>query len=665
MAWVTEYDMTWRSQSDTGDIYIQRDGGSYEYPLNLRRNSLVIDTKLTSWEDQIMGTSCSFTILNDRDDFYELLSLMTISLGQYRVIVTLGAQKIFEGFLNPETVSQKMLKGQDIRLTASGVLRKLEYDHPASVDTLQNRSLINMIDDCLLLTGASYDIWVSCSLQESSSPISSGHTLFNKTGIFTEAFWKNNIERDSAFDIIKKILKPFNCYLYWYDEKWFIEHYEDLSVATKTYVQYATGGTYNHLFGGSEQLTAMTDYSIHSPTVRGQMNTSQTLSVSPGLRKLGIKLNKEQYFNLLNGDLSNVTESDQTFTGTMPSLREWYAFNDYYRSLADAGDKWLDSWNWAGTRYASVFNGIAEGTSILVGLPDASTHTGLTTRFRITGSYGTTLSIKWKYHVGAGPGNPPYHFFAAPEHYEITIRWWLRHDVSDFWFQYNESADTFTTSPTKVVNTFIVSGSDFDTNKWTAEIELVVPIAEALGNSSGLSDELDLVFNLGKETFEDVECGGAANQPADWVFKGDFVATISEDSVDDNLIEGEITTDFLDKKTIAIDLVDGSWNHRNTFNRAAGWGSKTALWGWDSLYDTLARKLLESKFRLYRIARQKMSIDYFLITGAAVFRPLGIWYDDKQSNKEFVLARDSYLVEEDKHRMELWEFDDSETINLV
>ncbi len=122
MAWVTEYDLTWNSGSIYGDILIQRDGGSYQQPLTLARDTLEIKTHLPSWEEPVVRMNSSFTIINDLSDFYELLPLMTISNGQLRVVVTIrqpSSLTIFEGLMNPEAIDQQMLFNAALRLTRS------------------------------------------------------------------------------------------------------------------------------------------------------------------------------------------------------------------------------------------------------------------------------------------------------------------------------------------------------------------------------------------------------------------------------------------------------------------------------------------------------------------------------------------------------------------
>ena len=87
MAWVKEYDMAWVGDHAQGTIELQRDGASYVRSLKLVKDSLSIVNSIPNWESPIMRSNCSFAIQNDFTTFYDALPLMTISNGQYRVVV--------------------------------------------------------------------------------------------------------------------------------------------------------------------------------------------------------------------------------------------------------------------------------------------------------------------------------------------------------------------------------------------------------------------------------------------------------------------------------------------------------------------------------------------------------------------------------------------------
>jgi len=673
MAWVTEYDLRWTNSNTSGitggTIYIQRDGGSYQQSLSLLKGSLEIRQVLPSWESQIFRMSCSFAIVNDFSDYYALLPLMTISNGQLKVVVESGldsdAEIIFEGYLNPETISQDFFNYAPLRLTASGLIKKLEYTHPTEIDTIQFMSLIDIIDDCLLLSGSSYNIRVNNTLAEQTAGRGVSQTVFNRTGVFTQLFWENNIDRLSALDIIEEILKTFNCYLYWYKENWYIEAYEDLDhetgspckVGEKGYVQYTSGTSagYGYSDTAGIECEALIINQIHDPQNRPQKHPKQLLSILPGMRQIDVRLNQLQYFNLLNPDLSdpvvNGVEADRWF----PPFRTWHAYD------VDPGYAWTKR----GETWKNIANSITRAGGYDITSGDGGTN-GLTTRFRITSQLDTELTIRFKFAVPYNYGAPDPNFFDNPEDTEITFHWWARIGLASY-IVHNESAGTWETSLFMPDNQIVISGADLDQDRWVYEGEIVMPVGELLtdliGSSLASGYDADIAFRMGTETYTDN--GGSAlytDEPGQFAVFGDFAAAITENP-GNNLLQGTQNTDFLDKKEIELLLYDAdSWSYRNSLLYGDDWDSLCEAWGRDSVFGTLGRNLLQSKFRLHNVARQKISIDYHT---TEIFKPLQIWEENKQADKQFALTQDIYYPENQTHSVVLSEYDDTTVVNLI
>lgn len=655
MAWVTEYDMTWRSGNATGSILLQRDGGTYQQGLSISRDSLELRTVLPSWDDPIMRMNCSFTVVNECSDFYELLPLMTISNGQIRVEVTyfrpypIGSLTIFIGYLNCESINQDMLNHANLNFTASGLLNKLQYDHPVSIDTLQAITLIDLLRDCLAMTGSSYNIRVHCSLEELNHALGAEQTLFNRTAVFTELFWSNNVERSSGLDIITSILKSFDCYLYWYRDYWYIEHYPDMGAAEftpfrKTYTEYAYGVDYAYADTAFSDtiVTGLEPKDIHSPLIRPQAGGSQTLSVIPGMKIIEIKLDQKQFFNIIMADLSGMTYG--TDAVPLPAWREWVAYDD--ASV---------NWSNAGMRFFDITNGIYRTGFSVVAVNGYSN--GLSTHFRLTLKDDTMLTLKWKFSgpvASALSGNI--------EDYTITFPWWLGviiqgeatmyyvfEDVDGVW-TYNIA------NPETAMQTIEVSGAELDPVLFSVELSVTIPIGEIFASSSGRGEDADIYFGIGTEQFNT-----GTPQPLAFAAYGDLDASISE-TADDNLIQGSINTDFLNKKTITLDLFDSGWSYRNVLLTGPSFNLRATEWGYDSVSDSLSRWLLASKFRLFNVARQKIVLDYIT---TELFQPLQLWSDNKQSDKQFILTSDIYKPESDRHTLEFSEYDNTTDINLI
>jgi hypothetical protein len=662
MAWVTEYDLKWLDHLSGryGGIYLQRDEGTYQQSLLLRTGSLEVRNVLPDWEQQIVRANCSFTVVNNLDDFFELMPLMTISNGQIKVVVTdetdSAVVTFFEGFLNCEIIEQDMIHNSDLRFTASGLLSKLNDNYPISIDTLQNMSLIDVIDDCLLLTGASYDIRVDCSLYELNSALAAGQTLFNRTALFTELLWKNNVDRYTGLEILKSILKSFHCFLYWKEQYWYIQHYQDMgntqnSPYQKSYVQYTSGTSagYQDADSGSvEVVTVGEPYDIHAPGTRPQIGGTQVLSVIPGLREIEVRKEQKQYFNLINKDLTDSTDNSDILP--LPPIREWL------RCVTTGIFGWLAG----GLPWKNISNSVQRtgyGVSTLNNYAN-----GLSTAFNMTIKDDTALTIRWKYGV-LSKNYIPGGFTDNWDDYTIDHHWWMYVIIgmSTYYVMYHESAGTWyynISTPSGALQTIQKSGDDFDKELLTMDLSVTIPIGEIFALSSGADQDARVTFGIGHEQYDD---GVISPVPSAFSFFGDVEASISE-TPDENVIRGSQNTDFLDKKTITLDLFDSGWSYRNILKRGNNYQYRATEWGYDSVSDELSRWLLATKFRLYNVARQRIKVRY---RSTELFAPLGLWKDNKQSDKLFVLFADFHYPEKGEHLVELYEYDDSTEINLI
>jgi hypothetical protein len=589
---------------------------------------------------------------------------MTISNGQIRVIVTQSdgssTQNIFIGYLNCEAVQQEMLNHADLRFVASGLLKKIEDSNPVEIDTLQNLSLIDILDDCLRQTGSAYNIRVNCSLYELNATLASGQTLFNRSAAFTELFWDNNVDRYSGLKILETILKTFNCILYWYDGYWYVEHYEDLGAALnspyqKSYVEYTTDTSYVFASAGSPQtVTVGAPYTIHDPTVRSQVGGSQILAVNPGMREIEIRLNQKQYANLINSDLSNITTTTSAIP--IPGWREWIAYQDYPTHPV--------LWSSAGLPWKNMANSITRVDYYVGGA--AFYGNGITTSFRMTVKDDTTLTVNWKFGptlLSDIPGS------SALEDYSITHHYWISFTVpfvSTDYVIYNDSSGLWTSGPCTpaiCLNTIETSGSDLDPALLTMDVSVTIKVGEALSSSASWEQDYIVKFGIGHEQWDD---GIITPVPADGANFGDVTASLSE-TPDDNVVKGTQNTAFLDKKTIDLDLFDSGWSYRNVVmmgnTLGATWNNRAVDWTYNGVdTDSLAKWLLASKFRLYNVARQKIKIKYMT---SEILIPLHLWIDDKQSDKPFVLHSDTYFPDKGEHIIEVSEYDDTEPINFI
>jgi hypothetical protein len=667
MAWVTEYDLKWTSDDASvwGYIYLQRDGGSYQMPLTLKKESLEIRNIFPSMEDPIARMNCTFTIVNDLSDFFTLIPLITTALGQVRVVVTderdSNPDYLFIGFLNCETVNQKLLKWSDITLTASGYISKLQNEYPDSVNSLQYTSLVDTIIDCLVLTGSEDPLHINISLYENNSAPASNQTLFNRIDAFQEVWWKNNHERMSALEILTSIMKSFNCYLYWANNKWVIRHYEDFGDLLPHFVVYDvnSSASYGYTDTGTTYDPSYGAFYIHDLT---SIEGTQEMSVVPGLREYDIRLDLKKYWNLFYPDLADMYESTDP-TPALNSRRQWWAYDN------------VTDMTWDQNTFGKPFRDIENSAYRYGDDLDASSGygevSGLSTRFNLTAQYDTVLNIKFKFGI---PNLTYLYASGLREDITITFHYYLCTYDSveanrDYFDHSDDSTDTWTFvadgDPRVNYNTVVITAADLDDDLWTYEASINVPIGEISGvlDSSGEIEDLDLIFCLGTEVCSQA---GESDKAANSCYYGDIVATVSEEPKD-NLIEGVITTDFVEKKQITLDLFDAGWSYRNSLFRYVNQYYNTLATDWtygDSAIHELEDWLMKSKFRYYRIARQKLVMELHnpIILNWELLYP---FIENKQNNMPLILMGQTIRPEGRSILFELYEYDNTETMYLT
>ena len=670
-------------------IYEDDYGGGTE-TLTLRHDSVDIRYNWSGWDEPIIGLSASFSIVNEESDFFDLLPLMTSEERKYLVIIEeldkAPNKELFRGFLDCKDMQQKYLMRQDIRFNASGYLSKLQYVFTPTVETLENDTFINIILDCIDQTGAhptGFAIRVNSSLYAIGASLATGQTLFNKCGIYKESFWKDNIERDSALDIIKKILTSFDCYLYYWNGYYWIERYADIWNTSPTYVTYVSGTLYYPPDTGSvyNPTKTITDFVALTKT-----DTSQTLTIIPGQKQVEVNIEQQLLFNFINNDYANADIDTPPLPN--PPKGQWLLWGT---ESGPTGLHWPDTsfggvllWE-KGSPFRTIQKAVGRNgfeTSAPEGYPDdCAVWIGNYIKFRATVTDETVMTIKFKMYI-----NPGYFLTdpeaQGPEDYNVEVYWYLRNPPGSYYLMYDyldsgEWERIFSTDAGGIQRKD-VNGAAFDTENGVAEISLEIALHEAYDSIWG--DDQDFIFCLGIPIIDRpyVAISDFA-LPHDW--RGD-VTIATNAQLTNNYLSGVTNTNFLNKKTLTQYFCD-----------AADLGIRNAiLYGeedtdgpedldersqnWDDDHSSSAEALelaemkIKDKFRLYNVSRQKITSS--IRANEEFYRPLSLFNDSNQDNStggtgppQFTLVGYGYRPQSDIMNMILAEYDNEETINLV
>ncbi len=668
MAYGTKYTAGWKSLNLEGILYIdEEDYVGASSSLKLADNELSISYPFEDWDSFVIGLTCEFTIVNDKDDFYELLPLMYATERQYKIRVEITSPSstvmdLFEGFLNVDTLTQKMLHKQKIRFVASSYLSKLEDNYSVNVDTLQNITYISLINEILSLIGTSFNVRVNASLVPTEDALSAGQTVFNKTGVFTELFWDNNVDRKNCLKILNIILEAFECYLYWFDGYWYIEQIEDIWNESPSYVEYTAGVSYSPTDAGSVVVEDRSLIDVHDLVYA---NKSQTVSVIPGYKTIQVEVLEEEgaLFNLVSNQFIDVDSNlPETVNGVQPypDFRTW--------------QKWggLD-WDWpqgpaysSETNFSNIENCIKRGSDWRNLASVENPHRGLYTRFKVTvdRDLETVLNISFKYLNTNGYGDRR----GVPlENLTFRFYWYLRDPPGSYFIYYDADTEEWKRgggSELSRIQYVEVIGSQWDVDHNTCKIDITIPLWEI----SGYIGDKDLVLCIGTESIarssnltnvawlEEYWQDPAFNWAAYSAWFGDVFVTTNE-AVKNNILEGTINTNFLNKKEIKLLLNDvESVNYKNGVLRGSNLSEKTTTWNGTQISDlSLAERKIRNRFRFYNVSKQNITSD---VINEGQLRPFVLLEDSKQSNKKFLLTGYTFYPMRDKYVTKLFEFDD-------
>lgn len=652
MAYNLRYYIPWSSKETQGYVYIyQFDGTDPSTKLTLLKDGISINTTFTDWNEPIIQQNAQITILNDKSNFFELLPLLENEEREYKIRIVEtnpSTHTYFEGYLNSDVVEQTYLKKSPIRLVASNYIGKLDYQTPTRVENLGISSLIDTISDTLKLVGDDSSIFVLNSLCPSmaSAQKQSNNSVMNLCSLDDELFWKNNIERDSGLEMLEKILKPLDSYLYWWDGNYYIERYDDLWKYPQKYVKYRTDVSY----GYTTYATAVNRTDV-SRNIYGfnHINEGQTISFIPGLNKIEISLNPANYSSLVKNFWDPIIDSSSETQLPQPygSWLHWQEGDSYYEVYGP--------YNTISNTFKRVGYPTWEGA---LGTQDPCTH-GASTSFRMTvpdEDLGeTSMNLSWKWSPSSltkAGGTFRLGYLLEIRSHESTGGLYIKLDKN--------TGEWYTTSRLEGLNIVDVDGSTLE-SPYVHQINISIPILD-LSTSAFTSLEGDYTMVLTIAPTRYTTTGTFVGTGSEYI--GDVIVSVSQ-PLEDNLITGTVSNKFLNKKTIGLDLFDiNNFNQKNGIWTLNGAAQKHVTGDWfddSSTYHAIEEKLMVSKWKLYQQTRQQITSTIKTIN---FLKPLSMWYDSYQPTKKYVLVGYNFIPTKNEYDCVWNEFGTDTSVNL-
>jgi hypothetical protein len=668
-------------------------------------NPCKVDQKHDGWFSPILGNSLSLSILNDATtNWYDLEDICTLDEKEFMITLDVsynsGSVQQFDGFINSNIVTQKYANNSVINLTASNYVSKLTNIYPPSINTLGKQSLIDIINETLKLTGKEDNIRVLCTLEPSGTTLTETNSCFNLCGIDSEAFWKNNVDRNNGLEILTQILTTFDCYLYWWDGNWYIERYADMwtTDGSKHYVEYKSNNSYG--FSDDASSIYLFEPSINLPISNFTNNNaflggSQSISMIPGLQFLEINTKLDEYINLTNPDLSRISGQSYAPEAMYPDIRGWWGyrtdsytppstgwhFPGYRYGFLDGSSGFAFDWEtiWLfypttysystgpGAPYKTISNAIRrQGVPQYYsgGIYDHSDkhRASLSTRFKMTiENENTVLNLKWKF-ASPFPGS------GGVQNWDHRCWYLLRVPPGNRFIRYDADKDfwVYGTSIADGSSNITVSGPDFDPNTAVAELSVTVPVGDVSGWTLGYGD-FDIIFTLMGEDIKTVAESSFTprlGQFPVWAYYGDFEFSANS-GLQDSRITGVFNNKTLNKESVSLKIFDiNNINYRNGIFYDNEYNTRTTLWtDKDNVnFYPLNKWLLHDRFQLYNKNRREITGD---LKFTSPLKPFRMFYDTYDPSVRKYLNTDyTYNVAEDGYDCTFPEYDNTEQVNL-
>lgn len=283
-----------------------------------------------NWEDRqtpAIGTGCEFVVVNENVawNFYE--ELLTAEEQTYKVKIYFSDLEyiydyvIFEGFLVSEIQELQVLTYSTTTLKASNYIKQLEnFEEVDAFLQVSTHSLITYIGQFLAKTGLSYNIYVACSLYETSM---TNQRLMSDL-ILHKHLFQDGEDYWNILDSLNNVLRPFNMYVFSHNNRWYVERYSDM---LNPDTAYEFNDVYYDVFDGTSFAYLSSSYYSFPILTAGvdfkYVRTTQTLRYGLGYCQVKLTCKEKGSHNLVNEYFEDATSQTQINDADF-SVEKWH-----------------------------------------------------------------------------------------------------------------------------------------------------------------------------------------------------------------------------------------------------------------------------------------------------------------------------------------------------
>jgi hypothetical protein len=662
----------------TVDIYRKNYSGTVD-PLTIAKEGVSITVDTVDYFETIASTSVDIDIINDKTDFYELDPLFSTSDLEHYIVIYTATVVLFRGFIPCDVTEQAWLPKGTITISATCNLNRLDEYTPTLLETKGTYSLLEIMQHCLSFTnmeisGSELPVYVNCSLREITKTTGTS-TCFDQTWADSDIFYEDSTTLRDCKTVMEYILGAFDCIIYYYNDGWYIERWKDLAgyAEVKTYIKY-----------WESTVTLVEDdipASLYPQVGKGLdvfcIEQSQRISYSPGLKSVEVTLDETLRLNLVDYYYDDIvtTKGIDSVELITPTYGYWEAVleSDIYTETGHYLDNMtnyvtlVDTWSgrgllngrvvWMYTDYYAdalrrTVNGIFAKVKIHMNEQDSTNPTEDVTT-TITVACTMKLSDAYVTEYGASIKEDPSWF-------KFWFRFFLRYDDGTGhpkWIKYNT-----TNSEYELVTLDNMTAGGYDmpiikqsvlytefTNK--TEFYTDVTVSVSLGNAihTVVGDNPVFVLGILPIAVTDSNWNHEDELPNLALLSstfGDIYVTANTD-VDDNVVTGSITSDFVTVEEDTMYLYDSSnFSISNGLYTNAD-RDHTVSWkdSFSSIYLPLSKHFIQDRFQIYNVVRRHIISDVMAYRFLKPFEMM----DGNLLNKVFCVNGYKYIVDSDRY----------------